>query len=366
MSSERKWNYQSLTTGNNIFGYSQTYVISSPGENIYLQLHHAQLILKIIIKGLKTDESYEILRPSVDWINQISVTIEAIIEGEKRVIHYPNFNRRGLAAHILELMEYSKPKIDMYNSIEFITKPSTNPDDATFEVLIPFKYLCDIAYDNNLLNITQMTLEMSFKPIGEIIKFKSDSEASVHSTKLDLLYTSTIVSSHSNIPRALTELPNRSIYLHFQEIPIGASSVTATPTVPFPCSVVYYFFNSKTEGYNFNPNPNAVVTDHSITTLGATYPLTTNYNSMLDDKNSCGLVRHYMEFIQLSGKDRTEANSFFSFENWKNSYRIYAIEIGTPQNKGLTFNFLSNFSQATTNGSNCVIMFVGRKPLNIS
>jgi hypothetical protein len=112
-----------------------------------------------------------------------------------------------------------------------------------------------------------------------------------------------------------------------------------------------------------NPNPNSIVTTHQLSSMGSVFPLVSNYGAVLNTTTETGAIRHYMELMDIIGKDRPDEDTIVTFDQWINQWRIYAIEIGVEQHNGQQFNFQSTFSSPIVIPTTCVMVFLGRKNL---
>jgi len=362
MAAEKKWNLQTFASSSSVFGTNQTYTISCAGDNVFVNLNQADIILNITIKGLPNGGTYGVIRPSVSWVNQIQTVVQFIGPNGTDIINYTGYSNRGIAGHVLELMEYSFQKFNMYDPIEFLT-PASGLTQTTFDVLVPLKFLADIAYDAQLLNLDLITMSISWESVDRIFSF-STSGVTVGVNKIDIKYPTIATTSAELIPRPIREIPNRQIYITQQNLLTGADSVNASVGVSFPASVMYYFFIPQNLGlYNINPNPNSVVTTHQLSSMGSVFPLVSSYFSILSPTTDIGLIRHYMELMDIIGKDRPDHDTILTFNNWRDLYRIYAIEIGVEQHNGQTFNFQSTLSSPVVVPTTCIMVFLGRKNL---
>lgn len=359
MSAQKKWNLQSFPSGARIFGTNQTYTLTCAGSNNFINLNQADIILSFSVLGLPAGATYTIGRPSTTWINQINVNAQYITPEGPQIVNYNGYNNRGIAANVLETLEYSAAKYAQYDPMEFLTGASglTNTD---FEVLIPLKFLVDMAYDANLVNIDYITFSITFISQAEIFTFSAGSPI-VQCNRFDIKYPTWVTSSPDVIPSVLREIPNRQVYIQNIDLLTGASAANTQVAVPFPASVLYYFFISKDSTYNMNPNPLSIVSSQSLTTMGETFPLNSTYNAIyVPGTSQIGLIRHYMELMDISGKDKPENNTVLSFEEWSTLKRIYCIEIGVEQQVGQNFNFSAVFSSQLATAATCVMVFLGR------
>lgn len=360
MSAEKKWNLQSFPSGTTLFGTNQTYTITCPGDNTFINLNQADLIVTMNITGLPSGATYSVLRPSVAWISQVNTTIQFLTEKGPEIVNYNGYNNRGVAANVLEILEYSAPKFNQYSDIEFLA-PTSGLTNVNFEVLIPLKFLSDSSYDAQLLNIDYISFNITWESQDRIFSFSSGTPV-VNTTKVDIKYPTTTVTTKELIPRHIREIPNRQVYIQQIDLLTGSNAANTNVSVPFPCSELFYFFVGTGNDYNLNPNPSSVVTNHSLTSMGTTYPLIATYAANLTPgTTSIGLIRHYMELMDITGKDTPEFNTTLTFANWRDNLRIYAIEIGTEQHNGQQFNFTSTFNTPTSTPSTCVLVFVGRR-----
>lgn len=359
MSAQKKWNLQTFSATTRIFGSNSTYTLTCAGQNNFVNLNQADIVLSLSIVGLPVGATYTVGRPSTTWINQMNVQVEYITPEGPQIVNYNGYNNRGIAANVLETLEYSSAKYAQYDPIEFLS-PQAGLTATDFEVLIPLKFLADAAYDANLVNVDHITFNITFISQPEIFTFTSGTPT-VNCNHLDIKYPSWVVSSPEVIPAELREIPNRQVYVQNVDLIAGASAVNTQVAVPFPCSVLYYFFISKDSTYNMNPNPLSVVTSHSLTSMGEVFPLISNYgSSYTPGLSQVGIIRHYMELMDISGKDKPENNTILSFPEWFNSKRIYCIEIGVEQQNGQNFNFSSTFVQQLAQAATCVMLFLGR------
>lgn len=366
MAAEKKWNLQSFATNANVFGTNQTYTITCAGSNTFMNLNQADLIMNLSITNFNPlTQTYSIIRPTVAWISQINTTITFATKEGPLIINYSGYNNRGIAANVLETLEYSKAKWDQYNPIEYLS-PQGNLSNSNFEVLIPLKFLNDSSYDAGLLNIETISFNISWESQTKIFDFGTLTSAGVQTNRVDIKYPTITVSNTDMIPPSVREIPNRQVYIASIDLNGGNSAANGTVSVPFPASVLYYFFTGVGDLYTLNPNPQSVVTNHSLTSMGQVYPLISNYNAKFNSSgNEVGLLRHYIELMDISGKDKPENNSILSYPYWRDEARIYTIEIGTEQKNGQQYNFATNFSQSTSIPSTCVLVFLGRRSLNI-
>ena len=362
MAAEKKWNLQTFPSSSSLFGTSQSYTITCAGDNVFVNLNQADIILSLTIQGLTVGQTYGVLRPSVAWASQVQTTVQFIGPNGTDIINYTGYANRGVAGSVLEVLEYSYNKYNMYNTIEFLT-PVTGLNNVTFDVLIPMKFLADIAYDAQLLNIDLITTTITWEQVNKIFSLPSSS-VTVAVNKIDIKYPTIATTSAELIPRPIREIPNRQIYIQQQDLLAGANSINASIGVSFPASVMYYFFIPQNSSvYNLNPNPNSVVTTHQLSSMGSVFPLVSNYGAILTPTIDVGLIRHYMELMDIIGKDRPEHDTILTFENWRDIHRIYSIEIGVEQHNGQQFNFQSTFTTSTVVASTCIMVFLGRKNL---
>jgi hypothetical protein len=361
MSAQKKWNLQSFPSGSTLFGTNSTYTITCAGDNTFVNLNQADLILTISAVGLGAN-SYGITRPSTAWISQINTTVQYITKDGPQIVNYNGYNNRGVAANALEILEYSGVKFEQYDALEYLT-PVAGLTDVNFDVVIPLKFLADVAYDAQLLNIDYISFNISFEPQSRIFTTTSTTPVVFNTPRLDIKYPTITTTSSDLIPSHVREIPNRQVYVQNIDLLAGVSAANTQVSVPFPCSVLYYFFISNGGStYNMNPNPSSAVTNHSLTSMGETFPLISNYNSVMTTPTSgVGMKRHFMELMDISGKDRPENNSTLTYPTWLNTNRIYTIEVGVEQHAGQNFNFAANFSTTTTVPSTCVMVFLGRR-----
>ncbi len=359
MSAEKKWNLQSFPSGTTLFGTNQTYTITCPGDNTFINLNQADLIVTMNITGLLS-ATYSVLRPSTAWISQINTTIQYMTERGPEIVNYNGYNNRGIAANVLEILEYSAPKFAQYSEIEFLA-PTSGLTNTNFETLIPLKFLSDSSYDAQLLNIDYISFNITWESQDRIFSFTAGTPV-VNTTKVDIKYPTITTTTKDIIPKHIREIPNRQIYIQQIDLLTGSNAANTNVSVPFPCSELFYFFVGLGNNYSLNPNPASVVTNHSLTSMGSIYPLVATYAANLTTgTTSIGLIRHFMELMDITGKDKPENNTTLTFANWRDNLRIYAIEIGTEQHVGQQFNFTSTFNVATTNPCTCVMIFVGRR-----
>lgn len=362
MAAEKKWNLQTFPSSSSLFGTSQSYTITCAGDNVFVNLNQADIILNITVRGLPPSGTYGIIRPSVSWASQVQTTVQFIGPNGTDIINYTGYANRGVAGNVLEILEYSYNKFNMYDPIEFLT-PASGLTNTTFDVVIPLKFLADIAYDAQLLNLDLITTTITWENADKIFSFPTTG-VTVGVNKIDIKYPTIATTSAELIPRPIREIPNRQIYIQQQDLLSGSNSINASIGVSFPASVMYYFFIPQNSGlYNLNPNPNSVVTTHQLSSMGSVFPLTANYGASLTPTVDVGLIRHYMELMDIIGKDRPEHDTILTFNNWKDLYRIYAIEIGVEQHNGQQFNFQSTLSTPTVIPSTCIMVFLGRKNL---
>lgn len=361
---EKKWNLQSFPAGYTIFNTNQTYIISCAGDNTFMSIHEGDIILSLTINNLPLGSSYDILKPSLNWVMQCDTTIQFITSEGPKIIDYNGYNLRGEAGHLLELLEYSKPKWDMYSDLEFL-EPKNGLTSTTFDVVIPLKFLIDPAYDDKLLNIDYVKFSISWQSQDSIFQFDNTLplKPSVQCNKVDIKYPTITTSNSSMIAMIDRQIPNRQIYVQKINLLPFSDSANAVISVPFPASVLYYFFKSTDNvSYNMNPNPNSVVTLHALTAMGNTYPLVTNYgvhyqNGVVE----VGMKRHYLELMDIINKDCPEKSNQLSYSKWRDQYRVYAIEIGTEQHMGQQYTFTSNFTNPTSVSEDCILIFIGRR-----
>lgn len=361
MASEKKWNLQTFPSTSSLFGTSQTYTITAAGDNVFVNFNQADLIVNLSVQGLPVGGTYGILRPTTAWITQIQTTVNFIGPNGSDIINYTGYAGRGIAGNVLELLEYSANKFKMYNGIEFLT-PTGGLTNTNFDVMIPLKFVSDIAYDAQLLNVDQITIQITWETINNIFSFSSVG-STVAVNRVDLKYPTIATTNTELIPRPLREIPNRQIFVQQLDILSGSSGANTSIGVPFPASVLYYFFVGTNSTYNLNPNPSSVVTTHQLSSMGSVFPLVSSYGASFDSTTDVGLIRHYMELQDISGKDTPDHDSILSFEQWRDVNRIYAIEIGVEQTNGQQFQFQSSFSSSTVVPSRCVLIFLGRKNL---
>jgi len=364
MAAEKKWNCQSFTTNANIFGTNQTYTLTCAGKNTFMNLNQADLIVNLsLLNFTPPSQTYSILRPTTAWIQQINTTIQFVTKEGPKIINYSGYNNRGIAANALEILEYSYDKFSQYNTIEYLAA-TTGLTNKNFEVLIPLKFLNDSSYDAGLLNIESISFNITWAPQNQI--FTLPDGVNVTTNRVDLKFPTIVVSNSEMIPAMVKEIPNRQVYIYTIDLPGGNNSANATISVPFPCSVLYYFFTAVGNEYSMNPNTKSVVTNQSLTSMGQVYPLVTNYNSVYDPTShtETGMIRHFIELMDISGKDKPENNSIMTYDNWRDTYRFYAIEIGTEQKVGQQFNFAANFSTPTTVPSTAILVFLGRRTID--
>ena len=359
MSIEKRWNNASFPTGTTIFGTNASYPITCSGVNTFVNLHNADIVVNLTVNNLSAGGSYAIVRPTTAWISQANITITyQTSEGEK-IVNYPAFINRGTAGNVLELLEYSEPKFGMYNPIEYLTA-SNGLTNVNFDVLIPLKFLADVAYDPALLNVDNIVFNITWESQDRC--FQSLDPIKIQSNSVNINYYTMVCSTPDIIPMKLREIPNRQIYIQTIDLLAGSNAANTQIAVPFPSPVLFYYFVNVNGAYNLNPNPLSVVNSHSLTGMSTTYPLIANYNAKyVPGVTEVGMIRHYIELMKISGKDKPENSSHLSYDTWRDSLRIYAIEIGTEQSKGQNFNFQSTFSAATSVSSTCVMIFMGRR-----
>jgi hypothetical protein len=360
MAAEKKWNLNSFPINTSMFGTNQTYLITCAGQNSFIDLNDASMILTISVVGLTPPATYSVLRPSLSWISQIQTTIKYQTPAGQEIKTYTGYINRGVAGNMLEIFEYSQPKFDMLQPIEFLT-PTSGLTNTTFSALIPLKFLCDPAYDAQLLNIDSICFSISWEQSPNIFVATAGTPQFIVD-KVDFKYPTTTVTSSDIIPKHVREIPNRQIYIQNQDILAGSNSVNTQVNISFPCSEIYYFFLGQGSNYSLNPNPRSVVTQHQLASMGAVYPLVGTYQASYNPGlvETGGVIRHYDELLSIIGKNTPEFSNTLTYTNWRDNLRIYAIEVGTEQRQGQTFNFSATFDQLTTVASTCVIVCVGR------
>lgn len=360
MAAEKKWNLQSFPINQQLFGTTQSFIITCAGQNTFLDLNDTSIILTMTVTNLPAGATYSILRPSLAWVTQMQTTIQFNTDRGKEIKNYPGYIGRGVAGNMFEIMEYSRAKYDMLAPVEFLNATS-GLTNTTFSALIPLKFLCDAAYDANMLNMDTLTFNMSFESLANVFAFSSGNPVMVVN-RVDFKFPTITVTSREVIPKHIREIPNRQIYISQLSVDVGSNSVTSTISVPFPCSELFYFFLGRGSNYSFNPNPTSVVTSHQLTSMGSVYPLSSTYNASYQPGviETGGVVRHYDELLSIMGKNAPEHNSTLTYTNWRDNFRIYSIEIGTEQTVGQTVNFQAQFDQLTTTPSDCVFVFLGR------
>ena len=92
MAAEKKWNLQTFPSSSSLFGTSQSYTITCAGDNVFVNLNQADIILNITVRGLPPSGTYGIIRPSVSWASQVQTTVQFI--GPLFVLVKPKYKQR--------------------------------------------------------------------------------------------------------------------------------------------------------------------------------------------------------------------------------------------------------------------------------
>lgn len=302
-------------------------------ENAVASMFNARLRLRLNI--LNSSGTTTILRPNIAWIKNYTVTCTYKLgDGAKKTTTYSSQPARGETGFIYSLMNRSFNNTGMESYPENL-QPRVVTGSST-EAIIPLMYLFDFAATERWLPLLHLQLQLSFDS-QEKIFFSPGvdpiSTLQVQIVSYNLEFPSAIATPY--LDRALMYPDHRKTFDQITTWLVGEQSKTINISVSGKILEVFYWFKdvssstSTTPGsFKFNALPFEPVTYHQINISGMSFPLQPQYFAEFTSGGvEIGLFRHYDELLQNINKYTPQRNTFLTYETWRDSFRIYSIEM---------------------------------------
>ncbi len=372
MSMQKIWTSVSTTPSSLPWGNTQVYQLSSVGDNSLVNLYEGSLIIRMNFTGLANPGSTTVAyqKPAITWITQVQATGTYFVDvdgrpEERSLPQYAAYSLRGVAGYILQIMEYSSKQFDNNASPCVLTPANSTSVKTQREVVIPLRFLLDIASENKFISFKQLNFTVTWDSAANIFTTSDPSPAFQPNVQNILFnYPTFRLTDMTLIRKELRILPARRIFIQPVAMASGVDSITTTVTVPFALQACYYMQLLNSNGsFSFTPNTNSFVTLQQLTSGdGIVVPSIPQYNTIYNSTSEVGLDRLFTELIDISGKNFTGVDSILSYENWRDTYRIYALETGVTQgHTGFTWNLAVQFSSPTTVACTLMFVFLGKE-----